>query len=1115
MGCLYCGKEISTIRLMRDEDFCCDKHRSLHHERLRKALLTLSLPDPAPARAAEFIFEMRPAAGVDRAAAVAAFQSSVYRPVQPSAHRLRIDPIMGDEFCPLLPTAAPLPQDIRSTPVWDSTRLPAAVRPSRPAPVTFGALALSLESAPPFACPAAPQPLVSQSTLAEALPAVPLLGKPEAAAALSAGARPEPCAEPFALAVTAAATPTQAIQLDPGWQEPSLSAMLPPVALTVARDEEARPEAASATVAVDRFATLPLQPAAVAPVASAAQPMAAVIAPIRPGYPEQTLAAAPSPAPAAQLELQYIAAAAAPVPAVLEMACAAVPVCPALGVGIVASGSLEIADAFADQSGRPAALQSAPAEAYGAPAAEVSAAMPGFAGAMPARPAPVAADAFVADHSRPAVLVTAPILSFETAAPQAAMRLTDAIIPAPAAPAPAAAIEFAAGGLQPVAIPAVPVHPSAGRTAPVQPVIGLPSFRVLTLADAAPLAADAFLEQEAQPADPEPVLSQVPETSPQIHTLLPQPNLQLSQPPVAEMADVMPSESVVEPRLAAPAGTPASVRPHASRLPALPAGFHGAKAQPLAPAAMAPAVQNREAKPAHAVAEFLPVLTSEGLAALERRISSLGEGWLELAGGAELPVAPLAQADSSVAGSWMVEGLQPAMPAAPLSAALGDAAAFTEAPSEAAGFAVRGVRPAEPAAAQPRAGLEKVEWVATLATTVPPLPQQPAPKLAPALADIVPPELRVQPGRPPLSRREEWNNPRMAVVLPRVTLSAALVPLEQLVRKSEVTEITPKPAKAPRYNRSDIGFWGKGIAAGIAIGAFISVGTMAYRAPRGQSPTESAPAVALNMPPGRPGTGLVHQVRQAIASRATLEISNDFRSGQQFWDGGRADWGKGWSRHPDGYVKTGGLSLFRPSLRLTDYRLEFMAQIENKSMGWVIRAQDTGNYYAMKFNVVEPGLRPIISVVRYPVVNGKRGRRVEIPLQVMMHNNTPYRVAVDVRGNHFVTSIEGEQVDSFSDDTLRLGGVGFFSENTERARLYWMKITNNDDLLGHICAYLSGRRGAGQGDDGGQRAFVDTDTWRDSPGRPFPVERPVVAVCVRRQQFGMPVPEERQRRRSA
>jgi len=50
-------------------------------------------------------------------------------------------------------------------------------------------------------------------------------------------------------------------------------------------------------------------------------------------------------------------------------------------------------------------------------------------------------------------------------------------------------------------------------------------------------------------------------------------------------------------------------------------------------------------------------------------------------------------------------------------------------------------------------------------------------------------------------------------------------------------------------------------------------------------------------------------------------------------------------------------------------------------------------------------------------------------------------------------------VDSWTDDTLRKGGVGFFAETGERARIYWMKIFKNDDFLGRVCAYLSGSTG--------------------------------------------------------
>ena len=150
------------------------------------------------------------------------------------------------------------------------------------------------------------------------------------------------------------------------------------------------------------------------------------------------------------------------------------------------------------------------------------------------------------------------------------------------------------------------------------------------------------------------------------------------------------------------------------------------------------------------------------------------------------------------------------------------------------------------------------------------------------------------------------------------------------------------------------------------------------------------------------------------------------------------------------------MALFQPSLGYKDYRLEFFGQIETKSMDWMVRAHDAQNYYAMKFKVIEPGLRPVIAMVHYPVVGGRPGHSTETPLNVMIHNSMPYRVAVDVHGNRIVTSIEGQEVDTWVDDTLPSGGVGFFAEAGSRSRLYWMKLYKNDDLLGRICAYLAG-----------------------------------------------------------
>ena len=74
----------------------------------------------------------------------------------------------------------------------------------------------------------------------------------------------------------------------------------------------------------------------------------------------------------------------------------------------------------------------------------------------------------------------------------------------------------------------------------------------------------------------------------------------------------------------------------------------------------------------------------------------------------------------------------------------------------------------------------------------------------------------------------------------------------------------------------------------------------------------------------------------------------------------------------------------------------------------------------------------------------------------MVHNNTPYHVAVTVSGNRIITSIEGQEVDRWIEDQIPSGGIGFYSDDGERARLYWMKVSKNEDFLGKVCAYLSG-----------------------------------------------------------
>src|SRR5262249_25102675 len=201
------------------------------------------------------------------------------------------------------------------------------------------------------------------------------------------------------------------------------------------------------------------------------------------------------------------------------------------------------------------------------------------------------------------------------------------------------------------------------------------------------------------------------------------------------------------------------------------------------------------------------------------------------------------------------------------------------------------------------------------------------------------------------------------------------------------------------------------------------------------------------------------------------------REGMEAWGATAKAYPAGWSRNAEGYVRPGALALFSPTKTFTDYRMEFFGQIDAKGIGWTVRSKDENNYHAMKFSVIEAGLRPVIGMVHYNVRDGKPGHKLQTPLNVMVHNNKPFQVAVNIKGNRFVTSIDGEEVDSYSDEAPQSGGIGFFSEAGEKARLYWVKVSKNDDWLGHVCAFLSGVDAAPAG----------AELWApELPGSPAP-----------------------------
>ena len=193
---------------------------------------------------------------------------------------------------------------------------------------------------------------------------------------------------------------------------------------------------------------------------------------------------------------------------------------------------------------------------------------------------------------------------------------------------------------------------------------------------------------------------------------------------------------------------------------------------------------------------------------------------------------------------------------------------------------------------------------------------------------------------------------------------------------------------------------------------------------------------------------------QTILDRAAVDLTDDFRSGLDAWDS-RSNLTSSWSYDASGFVQPGPLAVFKPTSDMTDYRFQFLGEIDQKGLGCAFRAANLDNYYAVRLVVVKPGPLPLVRLVRYAVINGKEERHVEKPLPLATRPDTLYRMVVDVRGSDFTIIVQGQVVDFWSDNRLPKGGVGFFCGRGEKARVRWVEVSHQYDALGRLCAYLA------------------------------------------------------------
>jgi hypothetical protein len=193
------------------------------------------------------------------------------------------------------------------------------------------------------------------------------------------------------------------------------------------------------------------------------------------------------------------------------------------------------------------------------------------------------------------------------------------------------------------------------------------------------------------------------------------------------------------------------------------------------------------------------------------------------------------------------------------------------------------------------------------------------------------------------------------------------------------------------------------------------------------------------------------RVGQGIRGRAAVAVEDDFKSGLSGWVGPDA-WQQTWSTHESGWVKPGKLALLSASVPLSNYRMEFSAQIVSKALGFVVRAADTENYYSIKFKLSKSKLTPSVTVVRTTIEAGKEVGRKETPLPLTASRDTVYHVTLDATGDSFTLMVQDKVVDCWSDSQLKSGGVGFFAEKGEEALINAVRVRHQYDTLGRLVA---------------------------------------------------------------
>lgn len=203
-------------------------------------------------------------------------------------------------------------------------------------------------------------------------------------------------------------------------------------------------------------------------------------------------------------------------------------------------------------------------------------------------------------------------------------------------------------------------------------------------------------------------------------------------------------------------------------------------------------------------------------------------------------------------------------------------------------------------------------------------------------------------------------------------------------------------------------------------------------------------------------------VSDLVRQKAPITLHHDFRTGLQDWttvtlnNSVKVD-----DPHtvasllnPE-LIRPNSLRIWDRSVSLQNYQMEFLGEMDKKSLSWAFRALDEKNFYATKIVISKPGPQPNAGLVRYVMMNGREWDRVQLPLPLTLERGVNYRIRMSVQDDRFVTYLNGQVISSWTDKRLHRGGIGFFSEDDDTQKVAWVSLSERDSFVGRMLSHFS------------------------------------------------------------